>query len=108
MKPHASPQLTSAAALQQLLADHPDLPPLKWSISPAGALRGELWEHGDNTAAFAAYAHVLGGARYAVDYEYGGVRRISQYLHTTWRDVKVTVDVGSDAAAVQRAGRRAA
>lgn len=91
-----NPQHGPALALVELIR-HPELPPLEWSLTTDGELRGVLTKGSDNTAAYAAYVRVLGGDRRTVSYMWRGAVRSTQYLHTTWRDVPVTVEVLSDA-----------
>lgn len=100
-----SPQTAPATALAQLLTENPQLPPLDWSLSKDGRLHGYISGPGDLSAVFDAYERVLGGGRGAVGFEFRGTRQIGHYLHTTWRDVPLSVDVICDEPDVSTAGQ---
>lgn len=91
MKTQRTPQLGAALALVELLKEHPELASAGWSIdSVSGALHGHV--HADTFDALNAYAAVLGGGiRPGRDYRSGEQMMRPHYLHTVWRDVRVTV-----------------
>lgn len=114
MNPQPSPQTGPATALAQLLAENPDLPHIDWSLSKDGQLHGYISGPADTVAVFTAYERVLGGGSGAVGYEFRGAQRVHHYLHTTWRDVALSIDVictapeGIDASGQRPDGRAAA
>lgn len=93
MKTNPSPQQSPVTALAQLLAEHPDLTPIRWEISAAGHLSGlAMCLAFDPRPAMAGYAAVLGGTPDAVwSPETGG---FSTWLSTTWRDVAFSITLG--------------
>ena len=86
-------QLGPAMALVQLLQEHPELPRGSWSIDQeVPTLHGHL--HGADLSGLAAYRALLGGdVCESHDYTVRGDRVRSHRLHTTWRDIELTIAV---------------
>ncbi|MEU9792944.1 hypothetical protein AB0E27_20340 [Streptomyces sparsogenes] len=101
MNAQRSPQIAPATALGQLLQEHPELPPLEWSIPRThGVLRGVLYADDHPFEVLRAYAEVLGGAirpgdRPGDEFESCGLRRRMHRLTATWRDVTVVVEASA-------------
>ncbi|MFD8866072.1 hypothetical protein ACFV1F_17135 [Streptomyces sp. NPDC059590] len=93
-----SSQIAPAAALGQLLQEHPELPKLEWSIPRNhGVLKGSLYADDHPFEVLRAYADVLGGSirpdtGLGADFESAGLRRRVHRLTATWRDVPVVVE----------------
>jgi hypothetical protein len=108
-----STQISAATTLVQLLTENPELPRLRWTINPDGWFCGSLYEdHVDARTAMAQFAAVLGGEpngfrRPSEDGE-SGSERFSTVLTVTWRDVRVHLAMGCDAAFVTELAQVAA
>lgn len=89
-------QLTSATALAQLLADHPELPALDWTISARGVLTGSKFSIEDLPAMAAAVVGPLGGSSYESSFTSGkdGLPHPVVHVDAVWRDVAVAVTLG--------------
>lgn len=82
------PQLGPALALVALRREHPELPPVSWTIPESGHLTAYLYD----LAAWDAHREVLGGrVERPLRYEQRGEPRVSQHLYATWRDIEVTL-----------------
>jgi hypothetical protein len=94
-----NPQLAPAAALVQLLQEHPDLPALTWTIQRGGPaeLRGDAYAEDHPFEVLRSWADVLGGeiTPDTADFECGGLRRRMHRLTTVWRDVRVVVSAAA-------------
>lgn len=90
-----SPQLGAAIALQQLLAEHPELQTAaSWRVDRDGLLSGTVAHRAeqDMRPVMRAYAEVLGGQVHEdVVREDEDDARLSLSLYTMWRDVRVNV-----------------
>lgn len=93
------PQLAPAMALVELLREHPELPPVGWSIGESSTLVGTLMTDGDGLSVVAAYAEVIGGSVRTSDFDRNGDHRLTGNVRTVWRDVTVDVWVSYPAAA---------
>ena len=89
------PQHGPALALAALLTEHPELPPLHWSITDDGVLRGS--GHGpDQRGTIGAYVTVLGGTPLPPSlFNFQHRQLVSEVLFTTWRDIPVTLALTS-------------
>lgn len=98
----ASPQQSPATALAQLIAEHPELPHMFWTITPDGHLTGSTYGVDDAGSIVRQVAAVLGGAPYSHDYTGASDGRVrpSQHLNTRWRDVEFHITVVGCPAAV--------
>ncbi|WP_263165460.1 hypothetical protein [Streptomyces sp. SCSIO ZS0520] len=86
------PQLAPAMALAQLLQEHPELPPVHWSVSSHGLLEGYV-ESDDPMAGLAEYAALFGAEIVPAvrAFEHDGETLRSFEASTRWRDVPVRV-----------------
>lgn len=100
MKANPNRQLSSAAALLQLLADYPELPALDWGIAPQGRLSGALFSLEDPQAVAGKIVAALGGACYESRFtsQKDGLPHLVVYLDVVWRDVPISVTLGGAAA----------
>lgn len=99
--PIRSPQHGPAVALVELLAEHPELPALDWSLRPNGNLTGYLYDLPNLNAAVGAFRAVLGGSTLESEHATElGTRWFAVQLFTTWRDVEVHITLGSVARSV--------
>ncbi|MEC3993957.1 hypothetical protein VSR01_10550 [Actinacidiphila sp. DG2A-62] len=96
MNTNRSPQTGPATALAQLLSEHPELPPIRWSLCPDGLLMGSAMRlETDARPVMAEFVAVLGGAPVeATSSSVQGDLIFSSWLHTTWRDVPLSVTLG--------------
>jgi hypothetical protein len=95
-------QLGPVLALQALLTEHPELPPLSWTVDPHGTLTGYGHDyHGiDVRQALAAYADLLGGWPTAPNqYPCNDELMVFQHLDTVWQDVRVHITTYASIAA---------
>lgn len=83
------PQLSSALALVALRSEHPDLPPIIWSMDAKGHLSGTAYDRQD----FEAYVAVLGGTPMGpIHYQsQSGAFKTSDQLFVTWQDVEFSL-----------------
>lgn len=92
-------QIAPAVALVQLLQEHPELPPLTWTIQRGGSaeLRGDAYAEQHPFEVLRAWADVLGGeiAPDRTDFECGGLVRRMHRLSAVWRDVRVVVSAAA-------------
>jgi hypothetical protein len=86
--------------LVELLREHPELPPVSWSIGESGTLYSTLTTDGDGHAIVAAYAEVFGGEVQSRDYDRDGDHRMVDSVRVVWRDVTVDVWVSYPASQV--------
>lgn len=106
MQPTRSPipQLGPVLVLQALLTEHPELPPMHWSLDADGRISGSL----GNTdrlndlpgvslrTVIEAYARALGTvADEPTRYGRDGKHHVSQHIRTTWRGVPLHLAVFS-------------
>jgi hypothetical protein len=87
-------QVSAALALTQLLTEHPELPPARWSIARDGLLSGTVDVHAeyDIRETLRAYAAFLGGNVHEAHYTSpDGRPSLSASLYATWRDVQINV-----------------
>lgn len=92
MSIHSNPQAGPAIALAWLLTDHPDLLPLRWSVSPDGFLAGSAMDLPcDPRPLMDAFVAVLGGRPQTV---WSADGSCSSWLPTRWRDVELSVTLG--------------
>ncbi|WP_441251151.1 hypothetical protein [Kitasatospora sp. McL0602] len=93
-----NPQLGPVLALTALLTEH-QLPPITWSITDHGTLRGDIT--GSNSRpVLAMYTAVLGGdADPLLRYTFRGAARVGETVHAVWQDIRVTIIATSDASA---------
>ena len=100
---HGGPQLGPVLALQELLTEYPELPPLFWHLDRAGRLSGDVHDNLDGLdvrAVLAAYVAVLGGEpTEPARYEHLGVSRVGQHLTVAWRDVQIHLSTHADISA---------
>ncbi|MEU8473703.1 hypothetical protein [Streptomyces hygroscopicus] len=98
MNAQRSPQIAPATALGQLLQEHPELPPVEWTVPRThGVLKGALYADDHPFEVLRAYADVLGGSirpdtSPGSEFESAGLRRRVHRLTATWRDVTVIVE----------------
>lgn len=109
MQKPTQPQLAPAMAQALLLAQHPDLPRLFWSLSPDGHLSGSLHRADvDARAVMARYVEVLGGSpREYRHVNEDGTEGFSTVLVAAWRGVEFCLSAGCDAAVVDLPGQLA-
>lgn len=95
-QPTHNPQRGPVRALLELLAEHPELPALKWDIANDGVLRGYL--HGTDVNSEAkAWADALSYEMAApFGYRYNDADRAFQSIHMVWRDVQLSLSFYSD------------
>ncbi|WP_431784935.1 hypothetical protein [Streptomyces chumphonensis] len=102
------PQYPPAQALAALLAEHPELPELFWSVIPdSDSVSGGLYEPqldaryaGLRFASVLTITDVYERWRAAREDEQG-TERYTVNLYGTWRGVQFSLSLGCDAAAVQ-------
>lgn len=94
------PQLAPAIALVELLREHPELPPVAWTIGDTSTLCGTLVLDIDGRPVVAAYAEAIGGEVRTTDFNRNGDHRMSDSVRAVWRDVTVDVWVSYPAAQV--------
>jgi hypothetical protein len=87
-------------ALVELLREHPELPPVSWSIGESGTLVATLAADASGETVAAAYAEVIGGVVRTTDFERNGDHRMCDSVRAVWRDVTVDVWVSYPAAQV--------
>lgn len=89
MNVHASPQITAALALSDLLFHHPEITGLTWSTDPLGILRGEQTAVEGRGQIVDLCAQILGGTpvHVTVDGDGSGFAELA----TVWRGVNVQV-----------------
>lgn len=109
---HCNPQLGAATALVQLQTEHPELPELFWTITLSGRLSGSRFNAFDARAAMHAFVAVVGGEPYEMrrpskDDE-PGETTFTTILDVTWRDVRLYLAMGCDAALLAEAAQVAA
>lgn len=109
---NSTSQLSAATALVQLLQEHPELPELFWTINPGGWWCGSRYNDFDARAAMAEFVAVVGGEphemrRPAEDGE-PGETVFTTVLNVTWRDARLYLSMGCDAALVAESAQVAA
>ncbi|WP_413102280.1 hypothetical protein [Streptomyces sp. Inha503] len=98
MSKKPSPQIAPATALGQLLSEHPELPPVEWTVPRThGVLKGALFADDHPFEVLRAYADVFGGSirpdtSPGAEFESAGLVRRVHRLTTTWRDVPIVVE----------------
>ncbi|MEU3282140.1 hypothetical protein [Streptomyces antibioticus] len=97
MKSNPNPQTGPLTALAQLLSEHPELPPLDWSVTASGFLHGAWSGDEDVRPLIDAYAAVLGGEPSDYSYTRSGGRRAGFALKAVWRDISFDVWVSGPA-----------
>lgn len=92
------PQSGPFTALAELRAEHPELPPLDWSVTASGYVHG-AWSDMDEDVRplVEAYAAVLGGVPVDMPYSREGRRRQGFGLKTVWRDISFDLWVSGPA-----------
>lgn len=97
------PQLGPVLALQALLTEYPELPPLFWHLDRTGRLSAEVfdgWDGVDVRAVLAAYVGVVGGEPTEPrQYQHLGQPRVGQHLTVVWRDVELHLSTHADVSA---------
>lgn len=91
MTAHSNSQAHAATALSQLLAEHPDVTGLTWSIDPLGVLRGERHAESGDGQIVDEVAKIIGGTAAHVCFTRDGDRQGLAQLTTVWRGVPVHV-----------------
>lgn len=95
-----NPQLGPVLALQALLTEFPELPPLFWHLDRRGRLSSDVYDTLDGVdvrVVLAAYVAVLGGEPAApVEYQHLGQSRVVQHLTVVWRDVELHLSTHAD------------
>lgn len=82
------PQYGPFVALAQLRADHPELPPLDWSVTASGFVHGAWFDQDEDARPLIdAYAMVLGGVPVEMPYTREGRPRLGFALKAVWRDI---------------------
>jgi hypothetical protein len=100
--PRGCPQLGPVLALQALLTEYPELPPLTWRVETGGTLAGYGDGHDgtDVRAALAAYVDLFDATPTEPrSYPCGGETLVSQHLDTVWQDVRVHITTYANIAA---------
>ena len=72
----------------QLLFEHPELPPIDWSVTASGFFSAHYSSDEDVRPVVEAYAAVLGGEPLHHEYSRNGQLRQCFALRTVWRDVE--------------------